>query len=48
MIQRKKAVWQAVWLTMAVTFLCVGALRGEIATVLSKAVKICLECVGIG
>ncbi len=44
----KKVTLQALLLAIGVTFLCLGALRGETATVLSKAIKLCLECVGIG
>ena len=37
----------ALLLTGAV-FLTIGILRGENRTVLAKAVRICLECIGIG
>ncbi|MDD6920411.1 MAG: CD1871A family CXXC motif-containing protein [Eubacteriales bacterium] len=35
-------------LGVAVAFISYGIFRGETLTVLAKAIKICLECVGIG
>ena len=46
-VDRKAAV-QIVLLLAGVAMLCFGVWRGEAATVLSKAIKLCLECVGIG
>ena len=44
----KKALLQGSQLAVAVVMLCFGAMWGEAATVLSKAIRLCLECVGIG
>lgn len=44
----KKATAQTVLLVVGMAMLCFGVLRGEAVTVLSKAVRLCLECVGIG
>lgn len=44
----KKRFFQCLLLSAGVVMICYGAWRGEADTVLSKAIKICLECVGIG
>ena len=44
----KQAAAQAVLLVVGIAMLCFGVWRGEAAMVLSKAIKLCLECVGIG
>lgn len=48
MFQSKKAVFQVLLLICGGAMLCYGVLRGEADTVLSKAIRLCLECVGIG
>ena len=44
---RKSAV-QITLLVCGIVMLCFGAWRGEAETVLGKAIRLCLECVGIG
>ena len=44
----KKAAAQIALLITGLVMLCFGVWRGEAATVLSKAIQLCLECVGIG
>ncbi len=39
---------QVMLLLLGVAAVCFGAFRGEVETVLSKAINVCLECIGIG
>ena len=39
---------QIILLILGVSMVRYGEVRGEAATVLGKAIKLCLECVGIG
>ncbi|MEG0391514.1 MAG: CD1871A family CXXC motif-containing protein [Anaerovoracaceae bacterium] len=34
--------------TLGIASLCFGLFRGEIGVVMTKAINICLECIGIG
>ena len=47
MVQRKRLL-QSVLLAAAVLMIGFGVLRGEAYTVFSKAIRLCMECVGIG
>lgn len=35
-------------LILSISFICIGMIRQEHLLVLKKAVKICLECIGVG
>lgn len=45
-----RRVWllRAALFALAVSGIVVGAMNGEVQTVLTKATKVCLECIGIG
>ena len=39
---------RAAVLVIAVAFICIGLASGEADVVLRKAMRICLECIGVG
>ena len=43
-----KKISQSALLITGITMVSYGVIRGEAAVVLGKAIKLCLECVGIG
>ena len=48
MFKVNKTVSQVVLLIAGIAMVCVGVARGEATIVLGKAVRLCLECIGIG
>ena len=45
---KRRKISQIVLLITGIAMISYGAVRDEAAAVLSKAIKLCLECVGIG
>lgn len=45
---KQKLTVQVILLVISVAFIGFGAYRGEAETVFTKAMNLCLECVGIG
>ncbi len=45
---RKKTALQILVLAASVLMIACGVYRGEVSVVFTKAVNVCLECIGLG
>ncbi len=48
MSEKKRNIIAVSVIAVGIVFIIFGIYRGEVDTVLRKAVNICLECIGIG
>lgn len=48
MTEKRIRIFRIGGLLTGILFVVIGVLRGEAGEVLNKAVRICLECIGIG
>lgn len=46
--QKTRLGVQVFLILLAIVFVCYGVFRGEVESVFTKAIRLCLECVGIG
>lgn len=48
MIEKDKRLISRMLLVLSIGFVVYGAYRGEVNSVFTKAINLCLECIGIG
>ena len=48
MSRRSRFVLPAILMAVGAAMIVLGVLSGELTAILNKAIRICLECIGIG
>lgn len=48
MIKTRKNIVRICCIAGGIVCICIGIYRDEVSEVMNKAVRICLECIGIG